>query len=232
MGLQAHDPQDNRAVGGGHRRRRDDRGEFAVVRRHSRKLHLKHPGHVRDGMVDEDIQPHGVVSFVHDEALAQEPGHHPVVVGPQGKVFLLHLVARDCEPAAQPAVQLDGAAHLQAHHNVHRRAQFRGGQDVPHDMRLAGLRVGRDLDDRLGDRDAVAHAWCRAGIRGEQDAGKQEYRSCQGKMPQMGAQNRAKAPEKPKGDPALRHPGSDRENRVLSHEHFGWGFSTREADTN
>jgi hypothetical protein len=91
-------------------------------------------------------------------------------------------------------VQLDRVAHLQAHHNVHRRGKFHRGQGVPDDMWLAGLRVGRDLDDRLGDRDAVAHARCRAGIRGEQDAGQQEYGGSRGDMPQMGGQDRAKAP--------------------------------------
>jgi hypothetical protein len=80
MWLQAHYAQDNGAVRGRDGWRGDGRGKLALARRHPGKPQLKHPGHGRDRMVDENIQPIRVDGLVLDKALAQEPRHDTVIV--------------------------------------------------------------------------------------------------------------------------------------------------------
>jgi hypothetical protein len=125
-------------------------------------------------MVDEDIEPHGIAGFVQNEALTQEPGHDTVVVGLKWEVFGLHLVAGYCGSAGQPSVRLERAAHLEADDHVDGRCQFHRSERVPHDMRLPRQRVCRDLNYRLGHRQATAQAGFRDRIGCEQQSLAQE----------------------------------------------------------
>jgi hypothetical protein len=156
MRLKPDDSQDGRCLCPGYGRRGHRRRELTLRGRDPRKLDLEDPGHVRDRMMNEYVQPRRVDCRVHDESLACQPRYHAVIVCLEGQVRPLHFLRGNLVTGVEARVKLDGVSHLQADDHVDRCLRLARGQRVADDSLRNRGTCPVDASDGLGKYDALA----------------------------------------------------------------------------